>query len=136
MFSLGEKLLDGGCDGRWFGVGSISLNDVTLLVDKEFGEVPLDHLGTKNASLFLLEELEDLVGVTAVDIGFGHHRESYTVVTLAELADGFIAPWILTSKLVAREPNDLQTLVSVLFVELLKLSKLGSISALGGGVDN
>lgn len=39
-----------------------------------------DHLGTKNASLFLLEELEDLVGVTAVDIGFGHHRESYTVV--------------------------------------------------------
>ncbi len=55
---------------------------------------------------------------------------------LAELADGIIVSRILTGKLVARETDDLQTLIGVLLVQLLELGKLRSVTALGSGVDD
>lgn len=55
---------------------------------------------------------------------------------LAELANGIIVSRILTGKLVARETDDLQTLIGVLLVQLLELGKLRSVTALGSGVDD
>ena len=55
---------------------------------------------------------------------------------MAELADLVIVLWVLAGELVAREADDLETLVGVLLVEFLELGKLRRVSALGGGVDD
>ena len=55
---------------------------------------------------------------------------------LTEFSDLVIVLWVLAGKLVAREADDLKSLIGVLLVELLQLGKLRSVTALGGGVDN
>lgn len=72
-------------------------------------------------------------------IDFAEHGERDAVVELAELLDLVVAPGVLATELVAREPNDLE-LVAVLaldiLVQLLKARELRCEAALGGGVDD
>ena len=92
--------------------------------------------------LLLLEELEHLIGVVAVDVRLLEELEADAVVDLAEAADVLVSAWLLSTELVAREAETVdsvrtahstahstqhshhQSLVLVLLVQLLQASVL------------
>ena len=63
-----------------------------------------------------------LVSVDAVDVDLGEEQKLGSVLLLGELLDRLVAAWLLLLELVAGEGKDLQALVSILFVDLHKLS--------------
>ena len=61
------------------------------------------------------------VGVLAVDVALGEHGEGRLVALFGELFDLAVCAWFLPSELVAWEGKDLETLVSILPVEICQL---------------
>src|SRR6202044_541606 len=65
----------------------VAAHDVTVPVDQKLGEIPLDPLSAEEAGRCLLQRLEQRVGVQAVDLGLGEHREAHVVIVGAEFLD-------------------------------------------------
>ena len=154
-----EPFLDGlGDDVETRGRLEASHN-LSLLVDEELGEVPLDvwaflvvrvslaeHLVEHRVermalvpageALAFLQELEERSGVVAVYLDLLVALELSAVCELAELMDAFISAWSLLSKLVAWEIQNLEALGVIFLVELFELLVLRSEATLGGGVDD
>ncbi len=69
-----------------------------------------------------------------LDVDLGHHRESHTVVGLAERGNFLVAARILRAELVAWKSEHHQTLFAVTLVQLFEPGELWRESALAGGV--
>ena len=131
---------------------------LSLLVDEELGEVPLDggfllivgilfrqHLFENRRKLMihvpsgeaflLLQELEEGVGIVAVYLDFLEAWELSAEVQFTELVDALVGTRGLLSELVAWEVEDLEALSMVLLVERLQLIILRGESTLGCCID-
>src|SRR6516162_1702797 len=93
-----------------------ALDDSSLLVDQEFGEVPLDGVA-KQPAFLVLEELVQRVGAAAVDLDLREDREGHTVVELAERLNFGVGTGFLMTELIAREAKDFEAAVVVFGVE-------------------
>jgi hypothetical protein len=56
--------------------GAIAFDQLAVLADQEFGEVPLDALRTEQARCTLLQLYKQRMGVSAVDVDLLEQRES------------------------------------------------------------
>jgi hypothetical protein len=131
---LFEEGLDGGFEAGGGLEGSISVDDVTVLINQELLKVPLDSSEAQQTSLLLLQVDVDGVGVVAVDVDLLKNGESDAVVQLTEGGDLVSGTRLLATKLVAGEADDGESLILVLLVDLLKALVLGSKATLGGDV--
>ena len=83
-----------------------------------------------------LEPLEQRVGVVAVDVDLGEHRERHAEAPVAERRDLRLVARLLVAELVAREAEHGEAAVGVLVVQLLQPGVLRGEPALRGGVDD
>ena len=133
--------------------------NLTLLVDKELSEVPLDiglllvvgvglrehviqdmgnrvfHIPSSKTFLFC-QELVEWFRIVTIDFDFFETGKLCAEVQLAELVYRLVSARSLLSKLVAREVEDFETLAVILLVEFLQFIVLRRKTALGGGIDN
>ena len=84
----------------------------------------------------LLEELEEGLGIVAVDLHLLEARELRAVGQLAEVVDALVRTRGLLAKLVSGEVKDLEALLMVLLVELLQLLILRSETTARGRIDD
>src|SRR5690349_6431804 len=75
---------------------SIAVDDVSLFVDEELGEVPLDSVAQQPA-FFALEKPVERISIVTVDFNLGEEREIDTVVGLAKGFDLVVDAWLLMS---------------------------------------
>ena len=132
---------------------------LTLLVDKELGEVPLDvgfllvvgiclrehvvedggnlmaHIPTSKTFL-LLQELVEGIGIITVYLDLLEAGELCAEVQLTELMDALVSAGSLLSELVAGEVENLEALAVILLIEFLQLVVLWGESTLGCCIDN
>ena len=120
----GQRRPDVVGDVLGLGVGGVARDDLAVAPDEELGEVPLDP-AAEQALLLALEPAEERVGVVAVDVDLGEHRERHAVVDLAELADLVLGARLLRAELVAREAEHDQALVVQVLVELPRARRTG-----------
>jgi len=77
------------------------------------------------------------VGLTAVNIDLGEHWELSSLPDRGVLLDLFFTIWLLTTKLVAWESKDFETLAAELLMELNHFNVvLAGHASLGGDVDD
>ena len=134
-------------------------NNLSLLVDQEFSEVPLDirlllvvrvslaehifqdwsngvvHVPAGKAFLFLQEFIQR-VCIFTVHLYFLESWEFGAEVQLTELVDALVCTRSLLAKLVAGEVENLEALAAILLVKLLQFVILGSEATFGCCVDN
>lgn len=114
--------------GQVFGVdvGSVVGNNLAMTVDNELGKVPRNFLGLFPLRVVQLgvvpQVLIDGACILPVDIYLGEERELGLVYLFNEGLDLGVAPRLMIHELVAGEGKDLQSLVSILVVQLDKLS--------------
>ena len=89
-------------------------------VDQELGEIPLDRLRAQEATRLLFERLKQRMGVRAVDLDLGEHRERHVVLLGAELADCSLVAWLLMAELVAREAKHREAALAKAPVQALR----------------
>ena len=78
----------------------------------------------------------NLIRVAAVHLALGEHGERSIVALSCELLYLCVRAWFLPSKLIAGEGKDLETLLSILLVEICQLSVVvGRHASLGRHVD-
>lgn len=115
-----EQFLDIRSDRVGLGSGRVALDHLALLVDEELGEVPLNAFKAEESGLLVLQELEDLVRVGAVNVRLRHDREAHAVVDHTEVRDTIVILRLLLGELVARETKDDKAPVFIVLVELFK----------------
>ena len=132
---------------------------LTLLVDQELGEVPLDlstlliigvclgqHLVENRIermglipagkALLALEELIQRIGIVAIHLQLLEAGEIGAIIELAELMDRLVCAGSLLAKLIAREIQDLKALCVICLIKFLQLCIGGSETAFRCSVDN
>src|SRR5208282_1971309 len=114
----------------------VAAHDAALPVDQEFGEIPLDRLRAEEAGRFLLQSLIERMGVVAVDVGLGEHRERHVVIVGAELPDRALAARLLMTELVARETQHGKAAAAEATMQRLEPRVLRREAALARDVDD
>mmetsp|Transcript_17389 Transcript_17389/g.69877 ORF Transcript_17389/g.69877 Transcript_17389/m.69877 type:complete len:230 (-) Transcript_17389:45-734(-) len=140
LVGLFHERLDVGPHRRRVGRRRVAVDDVAVFVDEELGKVPEDRLAAERAGCALGEILEDRRGGRAVDVDLGEHgepRERLGAGRRGVLLDLGVRARLLAAELVAREPEDLETLRAERLVERVQLAvvHLGEAS-LGRDVDH
>src|ERR1700685_3357522 len=134
-----QVLLEGRLDVGGGHGGLVALDDISLSIDEELREVPLDLvgalrfrtdlrdrlievpvLGPEVSRCLLAQERVERVGISAVDVDFGEHREGDVVGCLAKGLDLGVAARFLLLELVAGKSEDLQAAVLAVPVERLQ----------------
>ena len=92
-------------------------DDISVAVDKELLEVPLELAGSAKTRV-RLQVLVDSMSVRAVDLALAHDGELSLVLITDKLGNISVALRLLGTKLVAREANDLEAFVSELSMRL------------------
>ena len=109
--SESEHLDDFWQDGFGLSLRSPVLNNLTILVDQEFSEVPWDFASDLLRIIIKLavasQKLVDLLCVCAINVSLGEKVVLCIVSLSCVLFDLGIGTWLLPFKLVARESKDL-----------------------------
>lgn len=126
---MSEKLFYISLHREWICRRSIALDHVSLAIDEEFREVPLD-LVTEDASLLRFQILVEWVSACAIDLELRKERECHTEVELTHIFHILIGFWLLSGELIARESEDHEVVVWVGIPERLEVFELGSESTL------
>ena len=100
LFQVLEHFLGGS-------VGRVTFDWLSVLVDDEFCEIPLDGINQSSA-LFFLQVLEKWVGVFAVDVNLIEQIE-VDLAILNEALNFLSIARLLMTKLIARESENSQT---------------------------
>src|ERR1700753_1449714 len=119
-----KQLHDRGFQLFRLGLGRIARHGTAVAVDQEFGEIPFDRFGAKDAGLFVAEIAEQGMGIWPLDLDFGEDRKRHAIILLAEGADLFSITRFLLAKLVTGKAQYGQALWLQLFVERLKAAIL------------
>lgn len=90
----------------WLGGARPAPLDLTVTANQPLLEIPFHTLHAQQTWLFVLEPLEERVGLVAVDVGLAHDGEGDSVVDLAEGLDVVVGAWFLAAELVAGETED------------------------------
>jgi hypothetical protein len=118
-----------GADSR-----SIPLDQTSLTVDEELGEVPLDT-ATPWPTFFTLEISEERMSIPTIDIQFRKKWESHSEVDLTDLLDGLVGLRLLAQELITRKAEHHEVIVRIGIPEGFEFLELWSESTLGCSVD-
>src|SRR5579875_213267 len=132
---LRQLFLDVAGDSRRRCHGSVAGDDVALLVDEEFGEVPFDGIA-QQAGLLALQKFVQWMRPLAVDLDLGENRKLDPVIELAKFFDLLVRARLLMAELIAWESEDFEAAIAVLGVQLLQALVLRRVAAAAGGVDD
>lgn len=128
-----EKWLEVSDDRVWLSIRHVVLDNLTIAVDEELGEVPRDVAAVQLR--VLAHVLVHWHAVWSVDLDLLEKWER-DVVLGNELLDLRSILWLLLAELVAWNSIDFQALVLVLFVKTLQLSVVAiSQTSFRGDVD-
>ena len=105
-------------------------------VDQELGEVPLDRPRAEEPRRFLFQRLEQRMGVRAVDLDLGEHREGHVVVEGAEILDLGLVARLLMAELVAGEAEHGEAAFAKAPVQRLEPRILRREAALARDIDD
>ena len=90
-----------------FVLGAEELDDFSLVVDHELGEIPRDLLGSSCLGIVKLTVVakvgEQRMSILSIDLYLFHHWELHVEVLFDEVLDFLWRPAFLTEELVARE---------------------------------
>ena len=89
----------------------VVLDNLSLGIDEELGEVPLDQITIG------VHDLVHWRGIVTVNVQFLGHWEVHTILGDKSL-DLLWCAWLLCTELIARNGNDLETLSIHIFVHL------------------
>src|SRR5271170_2826796 len=130
FFNRRNHLFRIGCD-----CGFETLDNVSVAVYQELGEVPLDVAAYARFSIFGQISVERrLVGLFDRDLGVD--GEGYAVFAGAEGLDLFVGAWFLGTEIVGREAEDDEPLVFILLVSRFQSAVLRRVAALAGHIDH
>lgn len=141
--------------GRWFE----SLGDLTVPVNQEFCEIPLDIRGVRiirilgthhivegcadlivqvktRKSLPALQPCVKRIRIFAVYVDFSELCESGSEIGRAERFDLLIGALCLPAELVAREVKNFKSPIYIFLIQVLQLTELWCEPSRGSGVDN
>lgn len=107
IIDLLQQLLNVSRNGVGLRRRRVTLDDLSLLVHKELGKVPLDSLRTEYTGLLVFQEFEHLVRLCTVHVRLSHDRETHAIVLHAEAGRTLVILRVLARKLIAREAKDL-----------------------------
>jgi hypothetical protein len=119
-----KQLLDILLNTKWGGGGRIAIHHATLLVNQEFGEVPLDAI-TEKPTFVRLQILVQGCSIVTVDINLVKNGILSLEASASKLDNLLIGAGFLPSKLIARESQYLKALDLVLLIQLAQLSVVG-----------
>jgi len=88
--------------------GSKSCHRLTILIHNKLGEVPLDGVH-QEPTLLIFKVNPERVGISSINIDLTEHVKSDIVLGCCKLLDLSLSTRFLTTKLVARKPQDSQT---------------------------
>jgi hypothetical protein len=115
------------------GHGGEPCDDVALAVDEELLEVPRD---VGRVGCLRLEPRVELARTVAVDLDLREQGEGAVVLRGRELEDLGVSARFLRTELVAREPQDGEALVLVVFVERTQTCVLRGEASSARNVDD
>jgi len=96
----------------------VSFHRLTILVNDELSEVPLDFVEQEFGFLHL-EILPQRMGRIPIDVDLAEQIELHSVLALCKLLDVCIGSWLLTCELIAGECQNLQPLaLAILLMQL------------------
>ena len=103
-----------------------AINHLAVAIDEEFGKIPFDRLGAEHAGSLFLQIVVQRMGIVAIDVDLVEHRETYTVVQLAEFLNLPAGARLLRAKLVTGKPStDFKPVVLILPVQVFQPSYCG-----------
>src|SRR5215472_10628956 len=113
-FLLLQRALNRGGNLRRFGsyIGLEAGDGVSVAVEEELGEVPLDFAAELGVSRLVREIHVERSDVVTLYRDLGHHREADVVFVGAELLDLFVCARLLAAEVVGRNANDDEALRS------------------------
>ena len=109
--------------------------DLSVPADEKLGEVPANVLVALFVRIAALEELVEIASSVPVDLDLGEHREVGVVLGAGEFEDLFVRTGLLGAELVAREAQDVEALVLVLFMKGTQTCVLAGEASTAGEVD-
>jgi len=133
----GKRGFDG---GRYLGRIGLSSwletgDGISVAVEEELGEVPLDFAAEFGVFGLAGEELVERGLVVAFDGKLRHHGERDVVFFRAEGLDFLVAAGLLAHEVVGGDSDDNQAAVFVFFVEGFEGGVLRGVSAVAGDID-
>jgi hypothetical protein len=132
----GQHGLDGG-DELFRLIGRrVAAHGAALPVDQELGEIPLDRLRAEKAGRFSLQGPKERMGVLAVDVDLGEHREGHIVIVGAEFPDRALVARLLMAELVAGEAQDRKAALAKAPMQRLEPRVLRREPALARNIDD
>ena len=131
LFQQGGQLF-----GDFFGgdPGCEACDHFSVGVDEELLEIPLNVRRVAVAGVLSLEPVVEFGRVIAVDVDHGEHREVDVVVVVDESSDLFSAARFLARELIAREAQNVNSVVFV--VERTQTCVLLRQASSGSDVDD
>ena len=106
------------------------------LVEQKLREIPLDRLGAEQPGRRLLQRLEERMGVRAVDLDLGEHRESDVVGELAEAGDLLLVPRLLVAELVAGKTEHGEASLRATLDKAPRAPRTAGEAAFAGDIDD
>ena len=109
---------------------------LTLSIDQEFCEIPLDGFRSKYPGLRRFQVTIKRMCLRTVDIDLRKQWKRHSVVQTAETQNFALGPGLLSSELIAGESQNHEALILVLFIKGFQSLVLRSESAFAGDVDD
>lgn len=98
----------------------IPLYWLSILVNQELGEVPLDGIKTQSTSLFTLQIFVEWMGIVSIDFDFSKDIP-FNIILLQEFFYVNRTSRFLIVELIAGKSQDFQSLILELIVQLIQL---------------
>ena len=111
------------------------MDDFSILIDQEFGEVPAD-ITARNILMLRAEIFVKRMGILAIYIDFPKDWEGQPIIELAKLLNFRITARLLLPKLVTGKGQDFQSLLVPGLIKCLEFFILGGKAAFAGCVDH
>lgn len=109
---------------EWGSCGSITIDNIPIFINQKLGKVPLNAI-TQNSAFARFQELVYRSSFLTIDINLIKYGKFGLKASASELHYLLIIPGLLTTKLIAWECKNLQTLVFVLPIQLAQLRVIG-----------
>lgn len=134
---MGDSGFDSGCHFRRIGFdGRFEAGDgVSVAIEEEFGEIPLDFAAEFGVFGFAGEELVERRLVVAFDRELGHHGKADIVFLGAEGLDFLVGAGLLAHEVVGGNADDDQPLILIFLIKSFESGVLRGVSAMAGDVD-
>lgn len=115
-----QKFLDVTLQFLWIVRRSVPLDRISLLVQEELSKVPLDILAAQKTRFLIFQPTVERMSGRTVHVDTAEERELHAVL-VDKLLDLAIRSWFLTTELVAREGQHLESFALVTAIQIDQL---------------